>query len=92
MRTGQYYVYAHVSYEGYYMYISKGTSDRAYQEHQYIERIDDLYEVKIMAENLTEMEAVAIEKALVRLHQPFCSPREAIVLPIGTEQQLIEAI
>ena len=36
-KAGKYYIYAHVSYEGYYIYIGTGTDNEAYQNHQYRE-------------------------------------------------------
>ena len=79
-KSGKYYVYKHIEDE-IEVYIGKGSGDRAWNKNK---RIDEhkqrmesgLIKVKIIASDLSEKEAFAIEGELIKIRQPkynhFC--------------------
>ncbi len=73
-----FYVYSH-EYNGDCFYIGKGKGDRAWNKisrnELWLNHVSDSmeYEVKIIAADLTESDALAIEKALILSRQPKCN-------------------
>lgn len=77
-KNGSYYVYYHINSEtNEVAYIGKGKNERAWkfnsnqrseQWHQYFE--NNQIEVKIVVVNLSEEEALEIEKSLIKIKNP----------------------
>ena len=73
-KSGKYYVYKHIE-DGEEVYIGKGKNNRAWHksdkigEHKYKMR-DGSIKVKIIASDLSEEEAFAIERELIKIRNP----------------------
>ena len=78
IKGGLYYVYSH-EYNGKCFYIGKGKNDRAWSNKRnelwvnYINSIDGKYDIKIIAADLTEDDALMIESALIISRKPICN-------------------
>jgi hypothetical protein len=84
IKLGTYYVYYHINPNNKEVfYIGKGRANRAWSFgdnsrndnwHKYVElnEIDDV-EVRLVAVNMSEIEALAIEKTLIQVRQPCCN-------------------
>lgn len=79
IKSGTYYVYAHYDAEGECFYVGKGKNHRAWEKgygcrndewYNAVIAMDFKYEVRIIAADLDEDEALAIEQALIRYHSP----------------------
>jgi len=78
-KSGKYYVYQHL-YKNTIFYVGKGCNQRAWDSGSrnemwldFVNSIAKEYEVRIIAANLSEKEALAIEKALIEVHNPICN-------------------
>lgn len=80
-KGAKYYVYSH-THNGETFYIGKGKGDRAWENkegkrndiwQEYAESIGYEYDVKILACDLTEREALAVEAALIGVSKPKCN-------------------
>jgi hypothetical protein len=74
-KSGKYYVYQHIL-EGTVVYIGKGSGGRAWskervQQDHYEQLEQDNIEVKIICSDLSEEEALAIERCLIKLRNPI---------------------
>lgn len=78
-KSGKHYVYYHINptTKGIF-YVGKGSGSRAWSNGRnklwsdYILELDN-YDVKIVCANISEEEALAIEKVLIEIHQPSCN-------------------
>ena len=73
-KSGKYYVYKHIEY-GKEVYIGKGKGDRAWKKSDKVDehkqRMESgLINVKIIASDLSEEEAFAIERELIKIRNP----------------------
>jgi len=75
-KTGKHYVYKHV-HGGNTVYIGKGKENRAWDlidrkksYLRYLSEINNDIEVRIIASDLSEDEALAVEKALININKP----------------------
>jgi len=73
-KSGKYYVYKHIE-RGKEVYIGKGSHGRAWEQNRKINEHTQrmkrgLIKVKIMASDLSEKEAFAIEGELIKIRQP----------------------
>jgi hypothetical protein len=73
-KSGSYYVYYHVE-NNIVIYIGKGSNDRAWN---FRGRPYNEVDVKLICHNLSEEEALAIEKELIKIHKPFYNINYAI--------------
>ena len=80
-KSGSYYVYSHV-YDNKVFYIGKGINQRAWKNNvncrnpdwfEFVNSINMNYEVRIIAANMSEEEALAIESALIKVNKPYCN-------------------
>jgi len=74
-KSGKFYVYQHIL-EGTVVYIGKGSGGRAWdknrvQQDHYEQLEQDNIEVKIICSDLSEEEALAIERCLIKLRNPI---------------------
>lgn len=81
--NGKYYVYYHINNESNEVfYIGKGKGDRAWSMNrncdwlEYVNNND--YRASILCSGLSEEEALAIEKAMIKLKQPVTNIQYAI--------------
>ncbi len=77
----KFYVYSH-EYNGECFYIGKGCNGRAWEKSinsrnekwaTFTTSINAAYEVKILAADLSESDALVIEAALIQSRKPFCN-------------------
>ena len=69
-KTGGYYVYYHVM-KGEIVYIGKGKNNRAWNfSNRSQEDVKEQLEVRIVCNSLSEEEALAIERQLIKIHNP----------------------
>ena len=80
IKSGTSYVYYHVNNETHEVfYIGKGKGNRAWNTgrndyyEKYLEEINNNYTVRLVALNLSDEEALAIEEALIRIKNPICN-------------------
>lgn len=74
-KTGRFYVYKHIL-DGICVYIGKGKGDRAWSPRRTLYEHSNLVKekkinVRIIASDLSEEEALAIEYALIKLRKPI---------------------
>lgn len=81
LKGESYYVYSH-EYNGECFYIGKGCNGRAWDNSlnsrndkwaTFVTSIKMDYEVKILAADLSEKDALCIESALINSRKPFCN-------------------
>ena len=82
IKTGSAYVYGHY-FGATCFYIGKGNAGRAWNASsrndkwlEYVQRLKDAgvkYDIRIIAGNLSDDEALAIEEALIRVNSPACN-------------------
>ncbi len=78
LKGDSYYVYSH-EYNGVCFYIGKGKNSRAWEKNrnplwsEYVKQINEKYEIKIIAADLTESDALLIESSLIKSRSPVCN-------------------
>lgn len=79
IKSGTFYVYAHYDANGDCFYVGKGSGHRAWEKgfgarneswYNHVIGLNLEYEVRIIAADLDEDEALAIEAALIQHHKP----------------------
>lgn len=79
--NGEFYVYEHY-YNGKLFYVGKGKNGRAWEKtsgcrnnnwQTFVDAINYNYEIRIVCAGLSEEEALAIERVLIKSKQPQCN-------------------
>ena len=83
LKNEKYYVYSH-EYNGNCFYIGKGKNGRAWASEnwdrnnlwvEYVKQIGGKYDIKIIAADINEDEALSIESVLIKKRIPICNIR-----------------
>ena len=81
IKGNKFYVYSH-EYKGECFYVGKGCNNRAWDSGigsrndkwaDFVCSIDMKYDVKILAADLTEKDALYVESALIQSRKPICN-------------------